>query len=222
MSKWLDDSRICVYYTHDGKQPGDYPPASGGWVGSRADERRSPSVQASGKVGIGDRAASEEGYANRHATQHLPAGRVELEVIMRYPIVVHKDRKSDYGATVPDLPGCFSAGSTMDEALAMAREAIELHLEGLIEEELPIPAPTSIERHRRNADYAGGIWAVVDIDPANLRTRAKRVNVTLPEHLLDSIDRFAARHGETRSGLLVKAATTYIAAKPPPRRRRSA
>ena len=36
---------------------------------------------------------------------------------MRYPVVVHKDPNSDYGVTVPDLPGCFSAGETMDEAL---------------------------------------------------------------------------------------------------------
>ncbi len=51
---------------------------------------------------------------------------------MRYYIgVIHKDPDSDYGVTVPDLPGCFSAGSTIDEAMAMAREAIELHVEGL-------------------------------------------------------------------------------------------
>ena len=36
---------------------------------------------------------------------------------MRYPVVIHKDPESDYGVTVPDLPGCFSAGETLDEAL---------------------------------------------------------------------------------------------------------
>ena len=49
---------------------------------------------------------------------------------MNYPIVIRKQKRSDYGVTVPDLPGCFSAGKTLDDALAMAREAIELHLEG--------------------------------------------------------------------------------------------
>jgi len=134
-----------------------------------------------------------------------------MELAMRYPIVIHKDKKSDYGVTVPDLPGCFSAGSTTDEAIAMAREAVELHLEGLIEEGEPVPDPTPVERHRRNPDYAGGVWAIVEVDPANLRIHAKRVNVTLPERILDSIDRYAAKHGETRSGLLAKAATNYIA-----------
>ncbi len=42
---------------------------------------------------------------------------------MNYPIVVHKEKGSDYGVTVPDLPGCFSAGGTLDEALAMACDA---------------------------------------------------------------------------------------------------
>jgi len=86
-----------------------------------------------------------------------------MEVTVRYPIVIHKGKKSDYGVTVPDLPGCFSGGSTMDEAMAMEREAIELHIEGLIDEGMPIPGPTAIGRLRRNADYAGGIWAVVEM-----------------------------------------------------------
>ena len=47
---------------------------------------------------------------------------------MRYPVVIHKDPDSDYGVTVPDLPGCFSAGTTLDEVLVNAREAIECHI----------------------------------------------------------------------------------------------
>jgi predicted RNase H-like HicB family nuclease len=138
---------------------------------------------------------------------------------MRYPIVIHKDRKSDYGVTVPDLPGCFSAGATMDEALTMAREAVELHLEGLIEEGMPIPDATLIERLKQNSDYSGGVWAVVDVDMSEISTPAKRVNITLPRRILESIDNFAASNGETRSGLLAKAATTYIAARREKRRR---
>jgi predicted RNase H-like HicB family nuclease len=43
---------------------------------------------------------------------------------MKYSVVLHKDPQSDYSVTVPDLPGCFSAGNTIEEALSMAREAI--------------------------------------------------------------------------------------------------
>jgi predicted RNase H-like HicB family nuclease len=41
-----------------------------------------------------------------------------MEMTMYFPIAIHKDPDSDYGVTVPDLPGCFSAGSTIDEAIA--------------------------------------------------------------------------------------------------------
>ena len=108
---------------------------------------------------------------------------------MNYPVVLHKDRDSDYGVTVPDLPGCFSAGKTVDEALAMAKEAIELHLEGLIQDGELVPRPAGIERHQQ-PEFRGGMWALVSIDPATLRVNAKRINITMPERVLDAIDRF--------------------------------
>lgn len=129
---------------------------------------------------------------------------------MNYPIVIHKEKHSDYGVTVPDLPGCFSAGRTLDEALAMAKEAIELHLEGLIEEGLVVPPPRPIETHQHLAEYQGGIWACVDVDPTHLRIRAQRINVTLPERVLAAVDRYAKTSGQTRSGLLARAANDYI------------
>lgn len=82
----------------------------------------------------------------------------EIIARLNYPIVIHKEKGSDYGVIVPDLPGCFSAGRTLDEAMAMAREAIELHLEGLIEEGQVVPDPGQIESHRRNPEYDGGTW----------------------------------------------------------------
>ena len=115
---------------------------------------------------------------------------------MNFPIVLHKDRSSDFGVIVPDLPGCFSAGRTVDEALAMAKEAIGLHLEGLIREGKPVPRPGKIERHQRNADYRGGTWALVAIDASALPVRAKRINITIPERVLDAIDRAAEAHGQ--------------------------
>ena len=129
---------------------------------------------------------------------------------MIYPVVIHKDKGSDYGVTVPDLPGCFSAGRTLDEALAMAKEAIELHLEGLIEEGQVVPGSVSVEKHQKSAQYEGGIWALIPIDASALRIHARRVNVTIPERILDAIDRAAAEEHDTRSGLLTKAATVYI------------
>ncbi len=130
---------------------------------------------------------------------------------MNYPVVIHKDQKSDYGVTVPDLPGCFTAGRTIDEALALAKEAIELHVQGLIEETLIVPAPGDIRRHRRDQQFKGGIWAMVNIDPRVLRPGAKRINISMPERLLDKVDRIAGKQGDTRSGFLAKAAAAYMA-----------
>jgi len=131
---------------------------------------------------------------------------------MRYPIVIHKDPDSDYGVTIPDLPGCFSAGDTADEALNNAIEAIECHIEGLLIDGERIPRGMPIEDHRANTEFASGIWALVDVDLSKLSGKAKRVNITLPERILTQIDSFASRTGETRSGFLVHAALEYVSA----------
>jgi predicted RNase H-like HicB family nuclease len=61
---------------------------------------------------------------------------------MRYAVVIEKGERN-YSAYVPDLPGCVSVGDTLDEVKAEIREAIEFHLEGMREDGLPIPKPTS-------------------------------------------------------------------------------
>jgi predicted RNase H-like HicB family nuclease len=131
---------------------------------------------------------------------------------MRFPVVIHKDLDSDYGVTVPDLPGCFSAGETLDEALAQAAEAIELHLEGMLLDKEPLPRPQRIEVHQQNPDYREGIWAIVTVDTTRISGRSRRVNITLPERLLALMDQYAAQLGETRSALIASAAMEYIAA----------
>ncbi|CAH1086153.1 type II toxin-antitoxin system HicB family antitoxin [Candidatus Nitrotoga sp. 1052] len=62
---------------------------------------------------------------------------------MRYAIVVEK-AENNYSAYVPDLPGCVATGFTVEEIEREIREAIEFHIEGHIEDGLPIPQPTSI------------------------------------------------------------------------------
>jgi predicted RNase H-like HicB family nuclease len=138
---------------------------------------------------------------------HTPAA-------FHYPVVIHKDEDSDYGVTVPDLPGCFSAGRTLDEAIEMAREAIELHLEGLLDEAQLPPRPSPIEALRRKPDYKGATWAVVSVAPSRLRVKAKRINTTMPRRILDAVDRFARATHDTRSGLLARAAAAYVHGHP--------
>jgi predicted RNase H-like HicB family nuclease len=61
---------------------------------------------------------------------------------MRYAVVIEKGDRN-YSAYVPDLPGCVSVGDTLDEVKAEIREAIEFHLEGMREDGLPIPKPST-------------------------------------------------------------------------------
>ncbi|HYV41663.1 MAG TPA: type II toxin-antitoxin system HicB family antitoxin [Thermoanaerobaculia bacterium] len=61
---------------------------------------------------------------------------------MDYVVILEKGKKS-FGAYVPDLPGCVAVGKTKREALRLIREAIEFHLDGMREDGLPIPEPSS-------------------------------------------------------------------------------
>ena len=129
---------------------------------------------------------------------------------MRYPVVIHKDPDSDYGVTVPDLPGCFSAGETMDDALDQVVEAIELHIESMLLDSEPIPAPHTVELHKDNPDFANGIWALVAVDITKISGKSQRVNVTIPERILTLVDAYAQRNGKTRSGFIAEAAVEYM------------
>lgn len=62
--------------------------------------------------------------------------------VMRYMVVVERGETS-WGAHVPDLPGCVAVGETREEVLQLVREAIELHIDGLKEDGLPVPTPSS-------------------------------------------------------------------------------
>ena len=61
----------------------------------------------------------------------------------RYAIVIEKG-VTNYAAYVPDLPGCVATGATVEETERLLREAVALHLEGMKEDGLPIPEPSSV------------------------------------------------------------------------------
>ena len=110
---------------------------------------------------------------------------------------------------MPDLPGCFSAGDTLEEAIESAHEAVACHIEGLLMDGEPVPEQAPLEDHQASDD-GGGIWALVTVDISRLSSKAKRINVTMPARVLAIVDEAAAREGETRSGLLARAALSYV------------
>jgi predicted RNase H-like HicB family nuclease len=124
---------------------------------------------------------------------------------MRYPIAIEPGSDTTaFGVVVPDLPGCFSAGDTLDEAVANAEEAAAVWIDSALDHDEAIPAPSSIEALRADPRFAGWIYAVVAIDPASLDDTSERVNITLPRRVLSRLDAMATAAGETRSGFIAK------------------
>ena len=139
---------------------------------------------------------------------------------MLFPIAIEPgDEKHAFGVVVPDIPGCFSAGDTLDEAIMQAHEAIEFHLAGLAEDGVEIPVAQTVAHHHANPEFAGWIWAVVDIDVTAYMGKTEKINVTLPSSLIRRIDAIVAAHPEykSRSGFLAQSAIaklTTLSARP--------
>ena len=124
--------------------------------------------------------------------------------------LIHKESESDFGVSFPDLPGCVTAGTTLDEARANAAEALTLHLDGLIEDGDDMPAPRDLESVM--ADRANRDAVAVLVEAPRRFPKTVRVNITLPEDALAEIDRYAERSGTTRSGLIAHATRAFIRA----------
>jgi len=124
--------------------------------------------------------------------------------------LIHKEADSDFGVSFPDFPGVATAGTSLDDARAMAEEALALHVEGLVEDGEALPEPSSLDAVMELPDSKGGVAILVAV-----RTEAAkciRVNVTLPADILEKIDRLADRQGLTRSAFLARAAKRELEA----------
>jgi predicted RNase H-like HicB family nuclease len=127
---------------------------------------------------------------------------------MRYPIAIEPgDEDHAFGVVVPDLPGCFSAGESVEDALANAEAAVVAWIDAMLDRGAPIPAPSAIDVLRTdNPRWASWIWAIVTVDPARLDDTIERVNITLPRRVLARLDAAARDAGETRSGYIARLA----------------
>ncbi len=126
---------------------------------------------------------------------------------MKFIIAIEPATESTcFGVVVPDLPGCFSAGDTLDEAIDKAREAIDMWCETVIEDGGDVPVAKTLAEHQSDPEFAGWVWAVVEVPVERYFGPAEKLNITLPRLLLAKIDDYARAHGETRSGFLADAA----------------
>lgn len=125
-----------------------------------------------------------------------------------YIALIHKEPDSDYGVSFPDFPGCVTAGKDLDEARELAEEALALHIEGMLADGESLPEPSTLEAVMAEPENRSAVVALVPV--ADTPSPTVRVNITLPADQLTEIDRYAAEHGYTRSGLILRAARKMI------------
>jgi predicted RNase H-like HicB family nuclease len=116
--------------------------------------------------------------------------------------LIRKESKSNFGVEFPDFPGCISAGETLDQAVAGAKEALELHIEGILEDAEALPEPKDFSVIRKQSATKGAIPVLIDV---LIPRRSKRINITMDEGLLEKVDEVASNRGTTRSGFLAEA-----------------
>ena len=120
-----------------------------------------------------------------------------------YPVIIHKEAKSAFGVIVPDLPGCFSAGATLDEAIRNVQEAVEVHMFG----EDIAPEPSALDRWKADAQYRDAYAVTLaPVDLSFMNDTTVRVNITARKSELAIVDRAAKRAHMDRSAYLVASA----------------
>jgi predicted RNase H-like HicB family nuclease len=108
---------------------------------------------------------------------------------MLYPIAIAKgDANTAHGIFIPDIKGCFSAADNYQDVLDNAVEAIELHLEGLVEDGEDIPLPSDMSQYIDDPEYVGMVWALAPVDVNRYLGKTEKINVTLPSRLVYMID----------------------------------
>ena len=121
-----------------------------------------------------------------------------------YPAIVERAGKG-YSVFFPDLPGCTSAGATLQEAARGAEDALAAHIVLAAEQDEPIPAPSDFDAWAADPEVEETVRLLVRVEPPG---RALRLNITLDEGLVAAIDRVA----ENRSAYLAAAARQALAA----------
>ena len=128
--------------------------------------------------------------------------------MIRYIALLRKEKDTAFGVDFPDFPGCVTAGDTAEEARKLAVEALEFHIDGLLEDGEELPRPTSFDdivEDPLNRDALAFLVGIKDRRPVY-----RRVNVSLPQTVLDEIDRFTRTNHLSRSQFLVRASQNEL------------
>jgi len=113
---------------------------------------------------------------------------------MKFAIAIEPGNDtSAWGVVVPDLPGCFSAGDTMAEAMDSAVEAIDLWCQAVIDDGGALPLVKAVDQHVATLEFKNWMWAMVDVPVERYLGPAEKINITLPRVLLAQVDEYARR-----------------------------
>jgi predicted RNase H-like HicB family nuclease len=123
----------------------------------------------------------------------------------RYIAYIRKDEDSDYGVEFPDFPGCVTAGRSVEEAHAMAQEALAAYVEMLNDKGKPVPKPSTMDDLKSDKHRKDAVVSLIGLDESLFKP--ERVNVMIPKGLLARID--AVSDGN-RSRFLVEAAEQHL------------
>ena len=122
---------------------------------------------------------------------------------MRYPILIEEGSEAAaFGVVFPDLPGCFSAGDTLDEALDAAKEAAAAWLDAALDTGTAIPEPSKLADVRDMPGHEGWTVGVMELDPALFDDSIERVNITLPKRVLRRLDDLATARHQSRGAFI--------------------
>lgn len=117
-----------------------------------------------------------------------------------YIAIIHKEKHSNYGISFPDFKGCISAGKTMEEAKEMAKEALQFHIDSILEDGEELPNPSTLDQIKIKYKAAETFLIV----PVSVNSKAVRINMTIDEFLLRRLDKFVEKIGENRSSFIQK------------------
>lgn len=129
-----------------------------------------------------------------------------VEWLKAYPAIFEETRDGGYSVFFPDISGCISVGENLEEAISMAKESLSLHLSEMINDNKDAPV---VDLKNAKEEAEGCLLMMIEPNPAIISRRTKehavRVNITIPQMLLERADRYAKAANINRSRLIAQA-----------------
>ncbi len=125
--------------------------------------------------------------------------------VLLYPAIFERSKSGEFGVFFPDLPGCTSGGENTFSAWLNAEQALSLHINGMIDDNDPLPEPSKLEDIPHDPDIDEVSRAYIKVETSEKKVR---INIMLDERLIEAIDKVS----NNRSAFIAKAAQAALMA----------